>query len=369
MDDPVTTWSVALSGSGFALGMFFAWTLASKRPRSVADGFLAAFCASFALLMAGDVLAAGLVQKTWMALGNAFDWVFLLLPPLFYFYVSSSVRSERPAARWLCVGLLPSLLTLLWFAGWLLFAAGEPALPGEMPEFMPAAYNYSFVALAVAQLLGYTAASHWTVRVHARSLEQRYSSVHRFDLRWVQSLIWWAGAAALVWIAGVFLQHPAWALIGAAMPPLMFLALGILAQNQPPMPTDEKQQAPSTKYAKSGLTDERMRALAYQLEQLMAQDKAFLEGDLTLGELASRIGMAQHQLSQVLNQHLGCSFFDYINKLRVEEAKRCLADPDYRAQTVLELGLASGFNSKAAFNAAFRRFTGLTPSQFRSQVR
>jgi AraC-like DNA-binding protein len=367
MDTSLTTWSVALGGFGAALGLFFAVALASKRPRSVADFFLAAFCAAFALLMAGDVLVVALAPKNWIALSNAFDWVFLLLPPLFHFYVASSVRGKGPAALRLGLSLLPALLCLLWFAGRVVFAAGESALRGEVPEFMPASYTFAFVATAVSQLLAYTIAAYWTVRIHARDLEQRYSSVQQFDLRWVQALIWWAGAAALVWMIGIFVQHPAWTLVSAALPPLMFLALGILAQRQPPFPPAARQAEPSAKYAKSGLTDERMKALAEQLEQFMARDKAFLEGDLTLGELANRTGMPQHQLSQVLNQHLGCSFFDYINKLRVEEAKRCLADPSYRAQTVLELGLASGFNSKAAFNAAFRRFTGLTPSEFRSQ--
>lgn len=367
MDYSLSTWSVALGGFGAALGLFFAVTLVSKRPRSVADLYLAAFCAAFALLMAGDVLVAALAPNNWIALSNAFDWVFLLLPPLFHFYVTSSVRGEGPAALPLGLSLSPALLCLLWFAGRVVLAAGEPALRGAVPEFMPASYTLSFAAAAVAQLLGYTIAAYRTVRIHARDLEQRYSSVHQFDLRWIRALIWWAGAAALVWVAGIFVQNPAWALFSAALPPLMFLALGIQAQRQPPLPPAARQSEPVAKYAKSGLTEGRIKALAEQLEQFMARDRAFLEGNLTLGELASRTGMPQHQLSQVLNQHLGCSFFDYINKLRVEEAKRCLADPAYREQTVLELGLASGFNSKAAFNAAFRRFTGLTPSEFRSQ--
>jgi AraC-like DNA-binding protein len=373
MQDTLSAWSVALSGFGAALGLFFAMALLARRPRSAADAFLAAFCAAFAVLMAGDVMVVALAPKSWVALGNAFDGVFLLLPPLFYFYVASSVRGEGPAIGALAASLLPALLSLLWFSWRVVFGAGDPASDGEVGDFMPAAYTFSFVGVAVAQLLGYCAAAYWTVRTHARAVEQRFSSVHEFDLRWIQSMIAWAGAAALVWVAGIFIRHPAWSLFSIAMPPLMFLALGIRAQRQPPVPpatisaASPAEPEPSAKYAKSGLTDERMKSLAAQLEQFMARDKAFLEGELTLGQLAERTGIPQHQLSQVLNQHLGCSFFEYVNRLRVEEAKRCLGDPAYRDQTVLELGLASGFNSKAAFNAAFKRATGLTPSEFRAQ--
>jgi AraC-like DNA-binding protein len=369
MHDALTTWSIALSGFGAALGLFFAVALMSKRPRSAADSFLAAFCAAFAVLMAGDVLVVALAPKHWVALSNAFDWVFLLLPPLFYFYVASSVRGKGPAAWAVGASLLPALPSMLWFLWRAVFAVGEPAVRGEAEDFMPASYTFSFVVVAVVQLLAYSVAAYRTVRIHARALEQRYSSVHEFDLRWIQALVWWAGAAALVWVAGVFVQHPAWSLFSISMPPLMFLALGIRAQRQRPLPPAARQAEPepSAKYAKSGLTDERMKGLAEQLEQFMARDKAFLEGDLTLGQLADRTGIPQHQLSQVLNQHLGCSFFEYVNKLRVEEAKRCLADPAYRDQTILELGLAAGFNSKAAFNAAFKRSTGITPSEFRSK--
>jgi len=63
------------------------------------------------------------------------------------------------------------------------------------------------------------------------------------------------------------------------------------------------------------------------------------------------------------------SFFEYINRLRVTESQRCLADPAFDGQSILEIGLAAGFNSKAAYNAAFKRFSDTTPSQYRAQAR
>ncbi|MES9930149.1 MAG: helix-turn-helix domain-containing protein, partial [Candidatus Thiodiazotropha sp. 6PDIVS] len=69
-------------------------------------------------------------------------------------------------------------------------------------------------------------------------------------------------------------------------------------------------------------------------------------------------------LSQVINEQSGYNFFDFINRYRVDEAKRCLTTPSGQSN-VLSIALDSGFNSKSAFYTAFKRHTGQTPSQYR----
>ncbi len=101
----------------------------------------------------------------------------------------------------------------------------------------------------------------------------------------------------------------------------------------------------------------------------MRTEKPWLESDLTLGQLAERAELTPHNLSQLLNAGLGLSFFDYINAQRVAEVRRCLEDPAYDGQTVLQIALDSGFSSKTAFNVTFRQQTGETPSDYRRRVR
>jgi len=74
-------------------------------------------------------------------------------------------------------------------------------------------------------------------------------------------------------------------------------------------------------------------------------------------DLATRAGLSSHNLSQLLNEELRRTFFDYINSHRVEEVKRCLLDPAYERQTLLDIAMASGFSSKTAFNTADKRRT------------
>jgi YesN/AraC family two-component response regulator len=97
----------------------------------------------------------------------------------------------------------------------------------------------------------------------------------------------------------------------------------------------------------------------------MENEKLFLDGDLTLQKLAERLAIPAQHLSQVINERLDQTFSDFINKYRVEEAKRRLLDPKTQHYTVLAIGEEVGFNSKSSFNAVFKKYTNTTPSEFR----
>lgn len=120
------------------------------------------------------------------------------------------------------------------------------------------------------------------------------------------------------------------------------------------------------KYAKSGLTDTRIRRYMRSLDRVMLREEAYLDPALTLPLLAARIGCSVNHLSQVINAGFGTSFFDYVNKHRVEHAKRILADLDQHT-AVLKVAYSVGFNSNSAFYAAFKKRVGMTPANFRQQ--
>ena len=68
-----------------------------------------------------------------------------------------------------------------------------------------------------------------------------------------------------------------------------------------------------------------------------------------------------------MNQGFEMSFIEYVNGYRIAEAKRLLLEKEYQKHTVLEILLESGFNSKSAFNATFKKYTGNSPLQFRKR--
>ena len=90
--------------------------------------------------------------------------------------------------------------------------------------------------------------------------------------------------------------------------------------------------------------------------------------DLSLAELAAQLHLPPHHLSQVINEQCQQNFFDFINTYRIEEVKRQLQSPDTAHLKLEEIGFAAGFNSKSAFNAAFKKNTQTTPSQFRKSA-
>ncbi|MET0056777.1 MAG: helix-turn-helix domain-containing protein, partial [Candidatus Thiodiazotropha sp. 6PLUC10] len=121
------------------------------------------------------------------------------------------------------------------------------------------------------------------------------------------------------------------------------------------------------KYKRSALDNETSTLLYQELQQHMDQERAYLDSKLTLPQLASQLSISANYLSQVINEQSGYNFFDFINRYRVEEAKRSLTSHSDQGN-VLSIALDSGFNSKSAFYTAFKRHTGQTPSQYRKSA-
>lgn len=103
------------------------------------------------------------------------------------------------------------------------------------------------------------------------------------------------------------------------------------------------------------------------LTSLMEVEKAYIDPELKLEGLAKRMGISPRTLSTVINSHFGCTFFEYINGYRLQDAKQLLLSQDGETRPVLDIMYEVGFNSKATFNAFFKKAVGLTPTQFRKR--
>jgi AraC-like DNA-binding protein len=110
-----------------------------------------------------------------------------------------------------------------------------------------------------------------------------------------------------------------------------------------------------------------IQAYKQQLEALMLQQKPYLEAQLTLPELALQMKISLHLLSKVINDGYDKNFHDFVNTYRIEEFKNLIVKPQYKHQTILAAALDAGFNSKTAFNRAFKKITNSTPREFLKQ--
>lgn len=113
----------------------------------------------------------------------------------------------------------------------------------------------------------------------------------------------------------------------------------------------------------AGVSDD-LLALRDKLIHYMATEKPYLDPDLSLADLARRMRTNPVILSQVINAGVGKNFNDFVNEYRVEEFKRQVHNPKNDRFSFLGLALDCGFNSKATFNRAFRKFTGQSPKEF-----
>jgi AraC-like DNA-binding protein len=121
------------------------------------------------------------------------------------------------------------------------------------------------------------------------------------------------------------------------------------------------------KYQHSTLNAADKKRYAQQIEQLMTEQKCYLEPELKLGDMAKMLDISSQHLSETINDNFQQSFNDFVNTYRVTAFQQRLQEPDSEQLTLLALAYEVGFNSKNTFNTAFKKMTGLTPMEYKKQ--
>ena len=149
---------------------------------------------------------------------------------------------------------------------------------------------------------------------------------------------------------------------------VFFIAmLGYFGFVQPDVFSGKKtiaQVIPFVKYKKTGLSKALSLDLKENLLQIMENEKPYHDNDLRLDNLAELLKVSRNQTSQIINEHFNLSFFDFINKYRVEEAVELLINPEDEDVNITHIAYGVGFNNRASFYKAFKKFTNKTPSYF-----
>lgn len=106
-----------------------------------------------------------------------------------------------------------------------------------------------------------------------------------------------------------------------------------------------------------------------KLEHYINCEEVFTNKNLKVSDLAILIGVTEKELSLYIHESFNMSFTEYINKQRIEKVKKLLITEDHEKYTLLAIAENAGFSSKSSFNAVFKRFTGLTPTQFKTNFK
>ncbi|MCG2614278.1 helix-turn-helix domain-containing protein [Terrimonas sp. NA20] len=125
-------------------------------------------------------------------------------------------------------------------------------------------------------------------------------------------------------------------------------------------------EAARTKTIKKTIAEADAISWVEKLEAILAGKELYKDPNLKIGDLAQKINITGHQLSQLLNEHLGKNFPTFINEYRINEACKLIATDDRRSFEAI--GYEVGFNSKSTFYTSFRKVTGTTPALFKEKL-
>jgi len=384
---------------GTSEALFLLLLIISKRQKRISDLFLGFIFFSFALS----------IGFTWLEIYNAdsgypfpwalnISWIFIFLhgPALWFYIKSLSITGFRFQPVY--------LLHFVPFAGFFIaqyfaFFSLEPShriqlvISNTFQEW--ALYKISVIGIGISTFTYYL----WglkQIRDRRKWLKHHFSRIDNKDLEWLQiliivSLVVYAVNVGLFNLDLVFDIAPYHVLMLAAysFASIYILVLGFFGLRQGnvfldnnTIPADTGVSAKKEKIVgrdqemvseKSQIAvlraDQGKRSFILQLTKFMEEQKPYREPEITLSKLAGMMKVTPDYLSEILNKHLHHSFFDFINQHRIEEFKFACLSRENAHLSIMGIAYNSGFNSKAAFYRAFRKYEKLSPSEYIQRIR
>jgi AraC-like DNA-binding protein len=110
--------------------------------------------------------------------------------------------------------------------------------------------------------------------------------------------------------------------------------------------------------------DEEKERIIQNIEILMKKEMIFSQPQLSMSEMAEKLDTNTAYLSRIINDYYQMNFSNFINRYRILEAQRFFANQKHKLVTLESIAGMVGFHSRPSFNAAFKKFTGVTPTVF-----
>jgi len=294
-----------------------------------------------------------------------------LLQALFLYFYVSSVTNQFPKNKIIiATHLLPTLLSYFFLIPFFLLSSEERIKLMENHGKGYGAYNTINVFSIYASGIFYVIWSSLLLKKHKKNILDQFSDIEEINLKWLQLLI---VGISIIWSIVIFSNNSEYIFTSVAIFVILIGFFGIQQKaifsteviivknpNDLAIKTEEKKE----KYATSGLSNEAANEKYKYLISKITEDCYYKENNLSLNDLAKKLDMSPNYLSQIINKKEGKNFYDFINSFRVEEFKRLIANPKNKQYTLLALAYDCGFNSKSSFNRSFKKYSGITPSQY-----
>lgn len=346
--------------------------LTLNRGNTQANRLLGILMILFSFSISGLLLLRININSNLLFFAENLSSVILLFGPLFYFYILALVRKDFRLNKKSLLHFTPFILLILFDLGFYLFTS-KGKLETEYNQ-MFSALDIIILGIQVVHVFIYLTFVKKIIKEHELKIKSTFSFIENINLKWLKltanlmQLIFGLIAAALIIAsAGLNIEYYFKTVI-PLLASLAILGLGYWGFKQPIIFPPEEEKKESRKYEWSGLSDEKADEYLSRLKIIMIRDKPYLESSLTLQKLADMAEISPQNLSQVINVKLNQNFFDFINYYRITEAKKLLIDPRGQLLTILAIAEEAGFNSKSSFNAAFKKMTGMTPTEYKKSL-
>lgn len=290
--------------------------------------------------------------------------------PTFYLYVKSASYRDFKLRLAHIFHFLPFLVIVL-FLGLTYFSLSEENKISLLRshEYFLVSYQGTLDLFVRFQVLFYVVLSLITLHTLKEKIKERYSSISKTNYSWIKFIV--IGFTSAYFLTIPFILY--WRIFREYNTLINFVTILVYliyfnliyfrAWYQSDIFSGVEE---NVKYKSSKLTKVESQEWIKTLENYVKQNKPFLNPEITLNQLAESIDISPRILSQIINENYQQNFQDYINRLRVEESKKYLLDAKNK-KTVLEILYEVGFNTKSAYNIAFKKTTGLTPTEYKKK--
>lgn len=329
--------------NGFVLGLFLLFSTSKKY---LANYFLSGLLLALSIRIGKSVFLYfdGNLPRIYVQIGLS---ACFFIGPFLYFFVRSAMKpSEKLPKSWIGTLVLLAAITLV---------TGICFPSTTYPEFWD---RYSAKTIYV-QWFCFLVASGFVIRDLLKKLIDRSYQMKPAE-SWI-FMIYLGNIIIFLFYFSSIINAPFASYISGsiAFSLILYLMVTLLFYRNK---TDELFLLLPSKPVAKKLTQSDAERWLTKLEKLMTEKAVYKNPDLKLHDLSREIQVSGHQLSALLNEHLGKNFTTYINEFRIVEACRMMTtNPQF---TLESIGYEVGFNSKSTFFAAFKKFKGVTPSNY-----
>ncbi len=358
--------------SVFLFLLFAIFLFSHKKGNRLGNKIFAGFCLANAFYIMNDIfdIFSHSVYKIFPVYSDViWESSFFLMGPLLFFYTISMTDKNFAFKRIHLLHLLPFFIDLI-FRNYRFFTHEDIVdvliKNGYYIRIWELRGRYIIMDI---HMIIYALISLIIFYMYRSRLKEIFSSIEKIRLSWLHLVLYGFMVIHFLHISKVtlpFLTTTWREIIGFSMHLGSLLLISIVVFKGLKLPeifSGWEEKISRQKYAKTALSQEQIDQYKKKLIHYMERNKPYLNPDFNISELADTLSVPSHYISQVLSQGLRLNFYHFVNRYRVEESKRILAEKG-EEKTVLEILYETGFNSKSTFNRIFKQYTGVNPTEF-----